>query len=140
MPISFLVTPVYAAGEQPIPGIDQQALVAGLKEAGVGDVRPVEDAEDLADKVTELAVPADMVICLGAGTISAWANGLPAALSERLAPGECGMMASWAHRLPEVRGKIAFETPMAPKRPGSVSAARHAAGFSRRMWTISPIS
>ncbi|MEM9627172.1 MAG: UDP-N-acetylmuramate--L-alanine ligase [Pseudomonadota bacterium] len=82
-----LVTPVYAAGEAPIEGVDQQALVAGLKEAGVGDVRPVEDADDLADKVTQLAAPADMVICLGAGTISAWANGLPAALSERLAPG-----------------------------------------------------
>ena len=82
-----LVTPVYAAGEAPIPGVDQRALVAGLKEAGVGDVRPVEDADDLADKLTQLAVPADMVICLGAGTISAWANELPAKLATRLLPG-----------------------------------------------------
>ena len=82
-----LVTPVYAAGEAPIEGVDQQALVAGLGQAGVGDVRPVENADDLADKVAELAVPGDMVICLGAGTISAWANGLPAALASRLAPG-----------------------------------------------------
>jgi UDP-N-acetylmuramate--alanine ligase len=82
-----LVTPVYAAGEQPIPGIDQQALVAGLKKAGVGDVRAVEGPDDIADEVTGLAEPGDMVICLGAGTISAWANGLPAKLAERLAPG-----------------------------------------------------
>ena len=82
-----LVTPVYAAGETPIAGIDQRALVAGLRKAGVGDVRPVEDADDLADKLTQLAVPADMVICLGAGTISAWANELPAKLAARLAPG-----------------------------------------------------
>ncbi len=82
-----LVTPVYAAGEAPIPGIDQQALVAGLQKAGVGDVRSVEDADDLAEKLTQLAVPTDMVICLGAGTISAWANELPAKLAARLAPG-----------------------------------------------------
>ena len=82
-----LVTPIYAAGETPISGVDQQALVAGLRDAGVGDVRPVEDADDIADKVTELAGPGDLVICLGAGTISAWANGLPTALSSRLAPG-----------------------------------------------------
>jgi len=30
--------------------------------------------------VREQARPGDMVVCLGAGTISAWANGLPAAL------------------------------------------------------------
>jgi len=82
-----LVTPIYAAGEPPIPNIDQQALVDGLKKAGVGDVHPVEDADDLADKLTSLAAPGDMVICLGAGTISAWANGLPAALDARLTSG-----------------------------------------------------
>ncbi|MGI9499503.1 MAG: UDP-N-acetylmuramate--L-alanine ligase [Geminicoccaceae bacterium] len=82
-----LVAPVYAAGEAPIEGVDQEALVAGLRKAGVGDVQPVEGPEGLADKVTELAGPGDMVICLGAGTISAWANELPAKLVERLTPG-----------------------------------------------------
>ncbi len=81
-----LVTPVYAAGEPPIDGIDQQALVAGLKKAGRADAFPIEGPEDLASKVAELAGPGDMVICLGAGTISAWANALPAALAARQAP------------------------------------------------------
>ncbi|MGI9420662.1 MAG: UDP-N-acetylmuramate--L-alanine ligase [Geminicoccaceae bacterium] len=81
-----LVAPVYAAGEAPIDGIDQEALVAGFKERGV-DARAIEGPDNLADKVAELAAPGDMVICLGAGTISAWANGLPAQLAKLLAPG-----------------------------------------------------
>lgn len=37
----------------------------------------VMDEEDLARLVREQARPGDMVVCLGAGTISAWANELP---------------------------------------------------------------
>ena len=81
-----LVTPVYAAGEKPIDGVDQQALVAGLEKAGVQQVLAIEGPDDLADKISDLAMPDDLVICLGAGTISAWANGLPSALAGRLAP------------------------------------------------------
>jgi UDP-N-acetylmuramate--alanine ligase len=81
-----LVAPVYAAGEPPIEGIDQQALVDGLRQAGEADVRPIDGPEQLADQVTELAGPGDIVVCLGAGTISAWANALPAELASRLLP------------------------------------------------------
>jgi UDP-N-acetylmuramate--alanine ligase len=38
------------------------------------------DEEDMARLVAEEARPGDMVVCLGAGTISAWAHGLPARL------------------------------------------------------------
>ena len=38
----------------------------------------------LAELVGPLAVPGDLVVCLGAGTITHWANQLPAAL-DRLA-------------------------------------------------------
>ena len=38
------------------------------------------DEADLARLVKEQARPGDMVVCLGAGTISAWANALPAKL------------------------------------------------------------
>jgi UDP-N-acetylmuramate--alanine ligase len=81
-----LVAPVYAAGEPPIEGVDQQALVDGLRQAGEADVRPIDGPEQLADQVTELAGPGDIVVCLGAGTISAWANALPAELASRLLP------------------------------------------------------
>ncbi len=82
-----LVAPVYAAGEKPIDGIDQAALVAGIRKSGHPDVRPIDGPDDLADQVVEIAEAGDLVICLGAGTISAWANALPAELGRRLAPG-----------------------------------------------------
>ncbi|MEL6962463.1 MAG: UDP-N-acetylmuramate--L-alanine ligase [Pseudomonadota bacterium] len=82
-----LVAPIYAAGEAPIEGVDQAALVAGLQRAGVVDVRPVQGPDHLAESIADLAKPGDMVICLGAGTISAWAQALPEKLAERLQPG-----------------------------------------------------
>jgi UDP-N-acetylmuramate--alanine ligase len=39
--------------------------------------RAIMDEADLAQLVREQARPGDMVVCLGAGTISAWANALP---------------------------------------------------------------
>ena len=42
--------------------------------------RAIMDEADLARLVKEQARAGDMVVCLGAGTISAWANALPAKL------------------------------------------------------------
>ncbi|HEV2078830.1 MAG TPA: UDP-N-acetylmuramate--L-alanine ligase [Allosphingosinicella sp.] len=70
------VTPVYAAGEEPIEGVDADALVTGLKERGHRGARTVGDAEDLARQLRDLAARGDMVICLGAGDITKWAAGL----------------------------------------------------------------
>ncbi len=71
---------VYAAGEDPIPGASRDDLVAGLIAHGHRHARAIIDEADLARLVREQARPGDMVVCLGAGTISAWANGLPARL------------------------------------------------------------
>src|SRR5215472_10155764 len=73
-----LVADVYAAGEAPIPGIDGDALVAGLTAHGHRNVRGIGGPADLATAVRELAQPGDMVVCLGAGSITYWANALPA--------------------------------------------------------------
>jgi UDP-N-acetylmuramate--alanine ligase len=40
----------------------------------------VASEDDLERLVRAEAKPGDMVVCLGAGTISAWANALPARL------------------------------------------------------------
>ena len=74
------IADVYAAGEAPIPGADRDALVAGLIGHGHRHARAVTGEDDLARLVREQARPGDIVVCLGAGSISAWANGLPAAL------------------------------------------------------------
>ena len=72
-----LVADVYAAGEDPINGIDRESLVAGLRAHGHRSVVSLENPEDLAGLVDGLASPGDMVVCLGAGNITAWANDLP---------------------------------------------------------------
>ncbi|SHF38393.1 UDP-N-acetylmuramate--L-alanine ligase [Loktanella atrilutea] len=70
------IAEVYAAGEQPIPGADRDSLVAGLIRHGHRHARAVASEDDLERLVREQAGPGDMVVCLGAGTISAWAYGL----------------------------------------------------------------
>ncbi|MFG6543364.1 UDP-N-acetylmuramate--L-alanine ligase, partial [Sulfitobacter sp. M22298] len=74
------IADVYAAGEEPIPGADRDGLVAGLIQHGHRHAYAVEDAEALTQLVLREARPGDMVVCLGAGTISGWANDLPEAL------------------------------------------------------------
>ncbi len=81
-----VVAHVYAAGEDPLEGFDRDALVDGLRACGHRSVVPVDRPEDLAGIVNDLASPGDLVVCLGAGSITAWANALPGAL-ERLRQG-----------------------------------------------------
>ena len=74
------IAPVYAAGEEPVAGAGRDDLVAGLVRHGHRQARALEDCDDLAALVRETARPGDMVVCLGAGTISTWAHALPARL------------------------------------------------------------
>jgi UDP-N-acetylmuramate--alanine ligase len=76
-----VVAPVYAAGEAPIPGIDRDGLVDGLRAHGHRHVVALDGPEQLAPLIRQQARAGDYVICLGAGTITAWANALPAELS-----------------------------------------------------------
>ncbi|MBS7697914.1 MULTISPECIES: UDP-N-acetylmuramate--L-alanine ligase [unclassified Chelatococcus] len=74
---AVIVAPVYAAGEQPIPGADRDSLVAGMKARGHRNVLALPEPAALAGMVRELAKPGDYVVCLGAGTITGWAYALP---------------------------------------------------------------
>ena len=75
------IAEVFAAGEAPIKGAGRDDLVAGLIAHGHRHARAIVSEDDLERLVREQAKPGDMVVCLGAGTISTWANGLPARLS-----------------------------------------------------------
>jgi len=70
------VTPVYAAGEEPIEGMDSNALVDGLRSHGHRMVRTVDDLDELCRELRDLAAEGDMVICMGAGDITKWAASL----------------------------------------------------------------
>ncbi|MDC0657295.1 UDP-N-acetylmuramate--L-alanine ligase [Leisingera sp. SS27] len=71
------IAEVFAAGEEPIEGASRDDLVEGLIRHGHRHARAILSEEDLERLVREQARPGDMVVCLGAGTISTWANGLP---------------------------------------------------------------
>jgi UDP-N-acetylmuramate--alanine ligase len=77
--------PVYAAGEQPIEGVDSEAMVAGMKERGHRSAQVIAGADALADALAETLQEGDMVVCLGAGDITKWAAGLADAVAKRRA-------------------------------------------------------
>jgi len=75
------IADIYAAGEEPIPGASRDDLVAGLIRHGHRHARAVQGEDDLLRLVREQARPGDIVVCLGAGSISGWANALPERLT-----------------------------------------------------------
>ncbi len=78
---AVIVANVYPAGEAPIPGIDRDALVQGLRTHGHRRVLALDGPEKLAPLVAELAQSGDYVVCLGAGSITQWAYALPGELA-----------------------------------------------------------
>jgi UDP-N-acetylmuramate--alanine ligase len=76
-----IVAHVYPAGEAPIPGIDRDALVQGLRTHGHRRVIPLDGPEKLAPLIAGMAEPGDYAVCLGAGSITQWAYALPGELA-----------------------------------------------------------
>ncbi|WP_301750142.1 UDP-N-acetylmuramate--L-alanine ligase [uncultured Erythrobacter sp.] len=77
------VAPVYPAGEEPLPGVDHTALVAGMKARGHRAAREIAGADALAETLAGEVQPGDMVVCLGAGDITRWAAGLAPAIAAK---------------------------------------------------------
>jgi UDP-N-acetylmuramate--alanine ligase len=77
---AVVVAEVYPAGEPPIPGIDRDNFVIGLRAHGHREVIPLQKSSDLAGVVKSLAGRGDLVVCLGAGNITQWAYALPGEL------------------------------------------------------------
>ena len=74
------IAEVFAAGEAPIEGASRDDLVTGLRAHGHRHAVAISSEAELQALVKAEARPGDIVVCLGAGTISAWANALPTAL------------------------------------------------------------
>jgi UDP-N-acetylmuramate--alanine ligase len=79
------IADVYTAGETPIDGINSDALVMSLKSHGHRDARRISNLDSLADFVRAEARPGDIVVCLGAGDITQFANALPGRLAANAA-------------------------------------------------------
>lgn len=74
------IAEVFSAGEDPIEGVSRNDLVAGLVRHGHRNAHAIVSEDDLERLIREQTKSGDIVVCLGAGTISAWANGLSARL------------------------------------------------------------
>ena len=78
-----IVSPVYEAGEQPIEGINRDSLVDGIRAVGHRNVITLEGPEQLAEQVAQVTEDGDIVVCMGAGTISGWAYALAEDLEKK---------------------------------------------------------
>jgi UDP-N-acetylmuramate--alanine ligase len=70
------ITDIFAAGECPIEGADRDGLIEGLKNNGHRNVMSVPDEAAMTAFLRDNCEEGDMLICLGAGSISAWAQKL----------------------------------------------------------------
>ncbi|HUA90292.1 MAG TPA: hypothetical protein VL994_12715, partial [Steroidobacteraceae bacterium] len=86
----LLVTEVYAAGEAPIAGADGRAICRAVR--GRGQLEPlfVEKVEEQSGALKDVLQAGDVVLAMGAGSISAVAHALPEALRTLLPPGRAG--------------------------------------------------
>ncbi|HKZ95361.1 MAG TPA: UDP-N-acetylmuramate--L-alanine ligase [Hyphomicrobiaceae bacterium] len=74
---SVIVAPLYSAGEPPLDGIDEHALAEGIRATGHPAVTTIDHPRDLVALVRRHARTGDMVVCLGAGNSTEWAQELP---------------------------------------------------------------
>ncbi|HEY6631825.1 MAG TPA: UDP-N-acetylmuramate--L-alanine ligase, partial [Rhizobiaceae bacterium] len=75
------IAPVYAAGEEPIDGVNSEKLVHRIRSGGHRDARHLADPQQIAPMIREIARPGDFVVFLGAGNITQWAYALPRELA-----------------------------------------------------------
>lgn len=79
----LVVTEIYGAGEDKIPGIDGAALADAIRERGHRGVRFIADLETLPDALAPELRPGDLVLTLGAGSVGGLGPRILAALGER---------------------------------------------------------
>lgn len=89
---TVMIADVYAAGEAAIEGVNRDMLVGLVQRAGHRDVHSLMAPADLPGAIWQVARPGDVVVCLGAGNITAWAHALPGQL-QQLAAEQAGLRA-----------------------------------------------
>jgi UDP-N-acetylmuramate--alanine ligase len=79
---TVIIADVYAAGETPIEGINRDMLIGLVQRAGHRDVTALGAPGDLPSMIWHIARPGDVVVFLGAGNITSWAQALPGQLRQ----------------------------------------------------------
>jgi len=89
-----VVMDVYAAGEDPIDGINKETLAAAIEKNSKIKTHILPEKSDLPSLISEIALPGDLVICMGAGDITKCAYALPQALEEIASSNSSGVKAN----------------------------------------------
>ena len=79
----ILLTGIYAAGEDPMPGITLESLASAVRKTVTAPVDVVPALEDVAPALAKIAAPGDVVITLGAGSIGSVSERLVEILKTR---------------------------------------------------------
>jgi UDP-N-acetylmuramate--alanine ligase len=66
----LVLTEIYPAGEEPIPGVSGRALFEDVKQFGHKDVHFEPDLKKIPGSLLKIVRPGDIVIFLGAGNIT----------------------------------------------------------------------
>ncbi len=77
-----VLTDIYAAGEDPIEGITLQALAARVAAEFTGELRSVPSLSGVPAELARLAMPGDLIVLLGAGSIGSIAGAVLTALGK----------------------------------------------------------
>ena len=77
---AVIISDIFSAGERPIEGISRDSLIEGVRRFGHRNVIALESPDQLASIIKQEASSGDVVLCLGAGSISGWAYDLPVSL------------------------------------------------------------
>jgi UDP-N-acetylmuramate--alanine ligase len=87
----LVLTEIYPAGEEPLPGIDGEALYQAVKRKGHLDVEFIRDKEEIVERLAPRLEPGDVVLTLGAGDVYKVGEKLVEAL------GKCSDSTSTSH-------------------------------------------
>ena len=79
----LMLTDIYAAGEDPIPGVTLAALADTVRGGFRGNLRIVPALDDVSRELSVLAKPGDLIVLLGAGSIGSIANAVLSALGSK---------------------------------------------------------
>jgi UDP-N-acetylmuramate--alanine ligase len=80
----LILTDIYAAGEDPIPGVTLDALADSVRRGFTGELRVVRALADVSQELAAIAKPGDLIVLLGAGSIGSIAPSVLSALGSKL--------------------------------------------------------
>jgi len=79
-----VLTDIYSAGEQPIPGVTGQSLAEAIRAAGHKNVVFHSSMQDGIEEMLRAAKPGDAILTIGAGNVSRAAGELAILLGARV--------------------------------------------------------